>query len=152
MIVFRVSRMKYAADLQGIGGVFVPGRWNNIGTPIVYSSLSRSLAIMEYRVQFQDDTVPSNLAITEINIPDSVSQKFVLLTDLPNNWRSLPYSNQTQVIGDKFIQEQKFPVLIVPSALIPQESNVLINPNLVEANKISIVSVEPYEFDGRLFK
>ena len=149
-IVFRISKIKHAAELQGVGAMLHPGRWNNIGTPMVYTSGTRSLAALEYRVNIQDDTIPDDLAITEIIIPDHLPHHQILTTEIPDGWRNLPYSEITQKIGDRFIAENKWAYLLVPSAIIPQELNVLINPQLIDSYGIKVKSVELFSFDNRL--
>jgi RES domain-containing protein len=71
---------------------------------------------------------------------------------LPKDWKTFPHSNSTQLIGDKFLKEQKFLVLKVPSATVQGEFNYLINPRHKNFNHIKIVKIENFNFDERLFK
>jgi len=71
--------------------------------------------------------------------------------ELPGKWNSIPHSHSTQVIGDKFVAEGKFPVLKVPSVVVPGDFNYLLNPNHPGFNKVKIKSIEPFNFDERLF-
>lgn len=153
MKVFRIEREKYlSSTLQGIGASMTDGyRWNSQHTRIVYSSESRSLAMLEVAVHLNiQEDLPNDRYLLEIEIPDSLQILEVLLEDLPENWDAKPPSLNTQTIGDDFVFENDTAILKVPSAIIPEEYNYLINPSHVDAKKIKVLNVRKLEFDERL--
>jgi RES domain-containing protein len=155
MKVFRIERQKYlSTTLQGIGASMTDGfRWNSQHTRIVYTSESRSLAMLEIAVHLNiQEDLPNDRYLVEIEIPDSLQILEVLLEDLPENWDAKPPSLNTQTIGDDFVFENDTAILKVPSAIIPEEYNYLINPSHVDAKKIKVLNVRKLEFDERLGK
>lgn len=94
--------------------------------------------------------MPEGLVVVEADIPDEVSLKVVSEADLPPNWREYPAREALQELGDAWVSEGRTLVLSVPSAVVPQERNILINPRRPEFKKIRIPSVKPFRFDPRL--
>lgn len=155
MKVFRIEREKYlSSTLYGIGASMTDGyRWNSQHTRIVYTSESRSLAMLEIAVHLDiQEDLPNDRYLVEIEIPDSLQILEVLLEDLPENWDAKPPTLNTQTIGDDFVFENDAAILKVPSAIIPEEYNYLINPNHVDSKKIKVLNVRKLEFDERLGK
>lgn len=150
MIVYRLSKSKYSADLSGKGAEKAGGRWNSKGVAMVYTSASRALCTAEVAVHVPLGIVPADYELVTIDIPDdSVTETHI--KDLPVDWRSFPHSNSTQKLGDRFVHEGKFLVLKVPSVVVQGEYNFLINPKHEEAAKVRVVNKEPFLFDKRLF-
>ncbi|MCF8337399.1 MAG: RES family NAD+ phosphorylase [Bacteroidales bacterium] len=151
MIVFRLSKTKYVRDLTGKGAEKAGGRWNSKGTSMIYTSATRALCTTELAVHLPLGIIPEDYSIVTIDIPD----KFILhLKDslLPNDWKSIPHSDSTQKIGDHFIKQNNSLVMRVPSAVVQDEFNFLINPNHPDIGDVIILSVKPFNFDERLFK
>jgi RES domain-containing protein len=151
MIVFRLSKSKFADDLSGKGAEKSGGRWNSKGTAIVYTSESRALCTTEIAVHTPLGNLPLDYKLISIEIPDSMHIQEIAVIDLPADWKSIPYLHATQKIGDKFISEGIFPVLKVPSAVVQDEFNYLVNPRHIESQKIKVKGIEPFNFDERLF-
>jgi RES domain-containing protein len=151
MIVFRLSKSEYAKDLSGKGAEKIGRRWNSKGTAIVYTSESRALCTTEIAVHTPLGNLPLDYKIISIEIPDKIYIQELAAEDLPFDWKSIPHSHSTQVIGDKFVTEGKFLVLKVPSVVVPGDYNYLLNPNHPEFNSVKIKSIEPFNFDERLF-
>jgi len=150
MIVYRLSKSKYSADLSGKGAEKAGGRWNSKGVGMVYTSASRALCTAEVAVHVPLGIVPADYELVTIDIPDdSVTEAHI--RDLPVDWQSFPHSNSTQKLGDRFVHEGKFLVLKVPSVVVQGEYNFLINPKHEEAAKVRVVNKEPFLFDKRLF-
>ncbi len=150
MIVFRLSKSKFAKDLSGKGAELAGGRWNNKGNALIYTSESRALCTAQTAVHIPLGIVPSNYDIISIKIPD----KLILDLDpglLPRDWKQFPHSAETQNIGDDFIAESEYLALRVPSAVIQDEKNILINPRHPRFKEVKILSIEPFAFDERLF-
>jgi len=151
MIVFRLSKQKFASDLSGKGAEKSGGRWNSQGTALVYTSESRALCTTEIAVHTPLGNLPLDYQLISIEIPGYIQIMELAAEELPLKWKSIPHSHSTQVIGDNFVSEGKFLVLKVPSVVVPGEYNYLLNPNHPEFNKVKIKSIEPFNFDERLF-
>ncbi len=151
MIVFRLSKGRYAYDLSGRGAELAGGRWNSKGIPIVYTSESIALCTVEVAVHMPLGIVPIDYQLISIKIPASISIQEIKEESLLQDWKSFPHTNSTQEIGDHFVIAGKAAVLKVPSATVQGNCNYLLNPRHRDFQKISIVNVEPFEFDKRLF-
>lgn len=152
MEVYRLSRKEFAYTLSGKGAALKGARWNSIGVEIIYTAGNRSLAMAEVAVHFTFATLPADYMMATIFIPDNLSLKKINETDLPVDWNFFPHLSLTQKIGDKFITDNKYCVLQIPSAVTKGDYNLLINPNHRDFAKVKILSVEKFPFDKRLFK
>ncbi|MDZ7607712.1 MAG: RES family NAD+ phosphorylase [Cyclobacteriaceae bacterium] len=153
MKVFRVERKKYiATTLEGIGASLTEGyRWNSLNTFLVYTAESRSLAMLEVSVHLDlSEDLPTDRYYVEILVPDDIQIQELRIEDLPDYWDSKPPILETQYIGDDFVNESSAAVLKVPSSIVNQEFNYLINPKHPDSEKIIIVSTTPFKFDSRL--
>jgi RES domain-containing protein len=153
MKVFRIERGKYLeTTLQGIGAASTEGyRWNSLNTFLVYAAESRALAILEVSVHLDlSEDLPNDRFYVEIDIPDDVAIFELSMDELPENWDAKSPILETQFIGDDFVAQKNAAVLKVPSAIVPPEFNYLINPNHPDAVKITVVSIQPLQFDNRL--
>lgn len=153
MLVYRIDRKKYLKDtLKGIGASMSSSfRWNSEHTRMVYTSESRALALLEITAHLNGVLeIPTDRYLVEIEIPDALKIQKLSIADLPKNWNAHPPSVFTQNLGDSFVQKLKSPVLKVPSSIVPQEFNLLINPHHPDAHKIEIISKERLAFDPRI--
>lgn len=150
MIVYRLSRAKYADDLSGRGAEIAGGRWNSKGLPMIYTGENISLCMAEVAVHMPFGIVPLDYELISLEIPDdeitTVSRKV-----LPTNWRSYFTILDTQEIGDNFLRNSSKMILKVPSAVVQSEFNYLINPIHKNINQVKIKKVEAFAFDKRLF-
>lgn len=155
MKVFRIEREKYLkSTLSGIGASMTTGyRWNSLNTKLVYTAESRALATLEVAVHLDlNEDLPNDRFYVEIEIPDSLPILEVKIADLPDDWNAKPPTTTTQVIGDDFVLQNEAAILKVPSSIVPQEFNYLINPNHKDAKKIKLISTTPMIFDTRFKK
>jgi RES domain-containing protein len=151
--VYRILRAPYAKNpLDGVGAWLFGGRWSSRGTRLAYTSPHLSLAMIEYFVHLDPDRLPHDLVVVSADVPDQVSRIAISATRLPENWRQSPAPACLTAIGDRFVAAQKAAILIVPSALVPSESNWLINPQHSEFGKIRVLPPEPFSYDERFFK
>lgn len=153
MKVFRVEREKYLkTTLEGIGAALTEGyRWNSLNTYLVYTAESRALTTLEVFVHLDlSEDLPLDRHYVEINIPDDIAIQELKSDDLPDGWDSKPPILETQFIGDDFVKEKATAVLKVPSCIVKQEFNYLINPNHADAERIRVKSTTPLQFDSRL--
>ena len=150
MRVYRISGAAFAADcLSGIGAALYGGRWNSKGTRIAYSAWARSAAILEMLVHVGDRrNVPADRVMIPIDLPDDAVDA---LDAPPRGWDALPYSAAVQRAGDAWVRESRQLALRVPSALVRQEWNVLINPLHPRMGEVRVGAAEPLVLDARLF-
>jgi RES domain-containing protein len=152
MEVFRLSNKAYAKSLSGIGAALKGARWNSIGIEIIYTAANRSLAMAEVAVHFSVATAPPDYKMVTIYIPDDISMKTISIKDLPSDWAVFPHSDSTKMFGDKFIADNKYCVLKIPSAVTKGDFNYLMNPRHPEFSRIKIIDIEDFRFDSRLLK
>jgi RES domain-containing protein len=151
MIVYRLSKQSYSNDLSGYGAEKAGGRWNSKGLPVLYTAASRALAVVEIAVHTPLGIIPIDYYLSLIDVPDTSIIKIDVNT-LPKNWNRNPFIKHTQQIGDDFIRSRAALVLQVPSASVPGDFNYLINPRHPDFKEVQLKSIEPFEFDLRLFK
>lgn len=152
MVVYRIEREKYLeTTLHGIGASMSKGyRWNSFNTKLIYTADSRALATLEVSVHLDlSEDLPLDRFFVEIEIPDSITILEVKIEDLPDDWNAKPPTVTTQTIGDDFVLYNEAAVLKVPSSIVPQEFNYLINPNHNDVRKIKIRRVYNMNFDSR---
>lgn len=149
MILYRIAKCNYAADLSGTGARLYGGRWNSIGQPMVYLASSLSLAVLEVLVHLPPSIFPSNFCLAEFDIPESS----ILTADnasLPHDWQDISPPIALKRLGDAFLKQNKYLLMKVPSVIVPQEFNYLLNPLHADAAKIKLMEKKPYSFDARL--
>ncbi|AXG69650.1 RES domain protein [Kordia sp. SMS9] len=151
MIVFRIDRAKRKNNLlSGIGAEKIGGRWNEIGTRAIYTSQHISLSYLEVVMHLDiTEDLPDDRILVHVEIPAEVS--VYQLQKLPKDWNTFPYNSKTQEIFTKFVTENKFAVLQVPSAIVKDEFNYILNPLHIDFHKIRVVKVQKFSFDSRLY-
>lgn len=152
MKVYRIERAKYLeTTLSGIDASLTRGyRWNSLHTQLVYTAESRALATLEVSVHLDlSEDLPTDRCYVEIEIPADITMLEVSLEDLPPEWDAKPPTLITQTIGDDFVFQKEAAVLKVPSSIVPQEFNYLINPNHPEAGRIKEINISAMNFDPR---
>lgn len=148
---WRICRKPYATDsLRGRGGLLTSGRWHSKGRRVVYASGSLALAALEMLVHGDRDMLPADLVRLELDIPDTLEIQRIDAAALPKNWRSYPAPADLQTLGDDWLTAASTPVLQVPSAVIPEEFNLLVNPQHPDAAGITVVSTRKFAYDARL--
>lgn len=151
MKVFRLCKAKYNGDLSGKGAELFGGRWNNKGVALLYTSDSVSLCNLEVLVHSEKGEMPRNYVLHTLEIPEEIQVLGLPTESLPADWRTFPHSEAARRIGDQFVKEGKYAVLKVPSAVVPNDFNYLLNPAHPDFSKIKITETVAYEFDARLF-
>ena len=151
MRVWRLARKVYPV-LDGDGARRYGGRWNDPGTPVVYTAAHLSLAVLELLVNLDADLIPADLTAYEIDVPDGLEVEAVDRNLLPEGWNTAPECKMCRAIGQRWAKEARAAVLSVPSSVVPGETNYLINPQREEASRVRVVAERPFSFDPRLFK
>jgi RES domain-containing protein len=149
MDVYRISDALYIRDLTGLGPKTYGGRWNYKGIPAVYTSESRALAALEFLVHVKTRT-PDNLKIATISISDSIVPLEFRMATLPKGWRDHPPPIKLAEMGTDWLKSIKSLLLRVPSAVIPNEFNIIINPVHTDMKYVKITHVEDFTYDKRL--
>lgn len=152
MEVYRISKCAYINDLSGTGARLYGGRWNSPGHSIVYTAGSRALAALEVLVHVPLKNIIQDFCIATIHIPDNIAIKVLTKHDLPSGWQSLAPDPTLQAIGDEWADTTRYAVLRIPSVIIADENNYLINPLHPDAAAITISNTQPFIFDQRLKK
>ena len=151
MIVYRLAKSKYSSDLSGRGAEKTGGRWNSKGLAMLYTSESRALCTAEIAVHIPLGIMPKDFELISVEIPDSIEIFELSVSDLPEDWNSIPHSGKTQELGDKFVRENKHVVMKVPSVVVQGDFNYLINSNHENAKNVKIIKLESFVFDQRMF-
>jgi RES domain-containing protein len=149
MNVFRIVPEAFSNELNASGSA---NRWNHRGQKVIYTGSSRSLSTLELIVHRSaiQPSKPYKLLVISIDLLESEVLK-IHLDQLPNNWRNLQAYSQLQLIGSNWYKAQNSLLLEVPSAVIPQESNYIINTEHPDfSKKIRINRIEDYFWDNRL--
>jgi len=147
--VWRISRREFAAAaLSGFGAAQRGGRWNSRGVPVVYTSQSQSLALLELLVHADKSQLPEDLVFTSIDVADGT---IVDLDILPAGWNAIPHGTASQQIGDTWCARGTSIALRVPSVIVPRESNVLLNPLHPDFSKVKSIDIIDTAIDLRLF-
>ena len=144
MRLFRIIKTKYAHDLTGEGAKLSGGRWNHAGIPCIYLAESRALSLLEYVVHTSMKTLPPTLSFITLEVPDS-SIRQLSVNELPAGWLKQPHSKASQDIGSAFLTKNDHLLLQLPSIIIEQESNFILNTRhpLISAVKIAEVTKFP---------
>lgn len=144
-----VKTGRAATAFDGEGARLHGGRWNSPGSPVVYTAESVALAALELLVHLQSSKILSAYSTIAAHFDKRLINS-VNTAELPNHWRSYPALIELQQIGNDWVAEQRSAVLEVPSAIVPNEHNYLINPLHSDFSSIHIDAATPFEFDTRL--
>ena len=118
-----------ADDMQGTGAKLTGGRWNREGTPLVYCASNISLACLETLVHLNAGLLPLNRYLVSIQIPPTVWQAAEHFD--PNKhigWDAIPAGKVSLDYGSQWAASMRSALLLVPSVIVPEELNILINP------------------------
>lgn len=149
---WRIVNARYTHQVfTGEGARREGGRWNSAGGPVVYLSAYRSLALLEILANARPASPDERYDFIEAWWDEALMQRLAE-RELPAGWRALPPPASTGVIGDRWIAEARSTVLAVPNAIIPAESNYLINPAHPDFRRIKIGKPETFVFDRRLLQ
>jgi len=152
MRFWRICRRRYAAAAaSGEGARVYGGRWNSRGVRVVYASTSLALAAVEIFVNLEPNLRPADLVFIEGEILDGVEIGRLDLKILPARWHATR-EESLRGFGDDWIRDGKTAALLVPSAAIRGEWNVLLNPAHPHLFQIRFRDPGPFEFDLRMFR
>lgn len=148
MLLYRISKCTYINDLSGTGSRLYGGRWNNIGKPMVYMASSRALAVLEVLVHLPPALIPQDFCQAVFQVPEDVQE--LDIATLPPNWQEYPEPSILKTMGDSFLQQGAHLLLKVPSAVVKEEFNYLLNPAHHLTSKVKLIDKQVFSFDERL--
>ncbi len=151
MLLYRLSKTEFAGDLAGTGAKLYGGRWNNKGTACIYTSVSRALAVLEFASNVELEFVPNELSITTYELPEELCH-VLKAKDLPKNWTETPSPQSSKDLGSSYFSDNSILCLRVPSVVVPEEYNYLINPNSDKIDTVKVVKITKFQFDSRIKK
>ena len=149
LTLWRLTTARFGRSaFSGEGARLYEGRWHRRGVSVVYTSSSQSLAMLEMLVQ--DEPLRARYVMIDVRVPKAVTIERIRLDDLPSNWRDVAVRRQLQAIGTDWARRGSSAVLAVPSAVIPAETNYLLNPLHSDVRLMSIGKPQRFETDIRL--
>lgn len=140
MLAWLLCREPFAA-LDGEGARLYGGRWNTPGRPLVYAASEAALAVLEVRVHLDlpPDLLPDDYVLVTIDLDDLLAEDVAAMPTDP------------RAFGDNWLHTQRTPVLRVPSAIVPESRNSLLNPAHADSGRARIVGSRRFTFDRRLW-
>ena len=152
MRIYRIAKSVYIDDLSGEGARLYGGRWNWVGDPMLYFSKNLSLCLLEILVHVDYGQLPKDYAYMEVEIPDSSIKMVQSLEFIKPKWHTEEAVTQLQMIGSAWLEKQESLALLVPSAVLQKEFNVLVNPMHEDFKKLKLVEIDKIDFDPRLLR
>ena len=151
MELFRITQQKYAEDLSGNGARIYGGRWNSEGLFAVYTSSSRALALLETLAHTPAKFLSEKkYMLVTLSLPDNIKPEELDRTKLSTGWDAPDTRPLTKKLGDKFLRSKSSLLLVVPSVLVPEENNYLLNPLHPDLKKIKLINKRRIHFDARV--
>ena len=152
MIVYRITKKEHSA-LDGMGGLYGSGRWHKKGNLVIYTSEHASLAAWEKIVHVTSfENLPKNLLLVKIEIPDGIEILSIPQKILANGWDCFPFILDTMDYGTSFLRKKEHLAIKVPSVIIHDEYNIILNPLHPDIRNCKIISSLPFVFDKRVSK
>ncbi len=152
MRVYRLTLPRYAnTAFSGEGARRVGGRWTPAGRPVVHTSATVSLAVLETLVHTTVNSIPSQRVIA-VDVPDALPVDAVDAARLPDDWRRVPPPRVLQDVGRAWLDGGRTAILRAPSAIVPLEFNYLLNPRHADFGLLGIHEPEPFTIDKRLYR
>jgi len=145
VILWRISRH---LDLTGAGGLRIPGRWHRIGHPVVYLASSPAAALLEVCVHTSANDIPPSYTLLKVSVPDELTTLRIEDAQLADHWQGSP--EVTRDLGTRWLKSNTSALLAVPSAIVPETINMLLNPLHPEAGQCTILAARSYPFDTKL--
>ena len=142
-----------AEDMAGKGAASKGARWNCAGEPVTYSAGSISLAAWETRAHLgkHGAALPFNRFLVRIDVPDEVwAARAQTVMPAPAGWNAIPEGRVSRALGSAWLAAGAAALLVVPSVIIVEECNVLINPGHPDAARLVATKLRRFEYDHRV--
>ena len=148
LTLWRLTKARYAASaFDGEGARLYGGRWNSPGRAVVYLAGSLALAALEILVHVKSQSELEGYVKIRIEVPEDL---VATVAALPENWQQGRAPDETKAIGDRWLGAGETPLLRVPSVVIPEEHNYLLNLQHPRFSGLAVGKTEPFSFDPRL--
>ncbi|MEH6764419.1 RES family NAD+ phosphorylase [Aequorivita antarctica] len=152
MRIYRITKTQFINDLSGEGARLFGGRWNKVGDGMLYFSQNLSLSLLEIIVHVDYAALPLDYSFLEVEIPDSTIKKIQSIDFIEPKWSTEAAVNQLQMLGSNWLKKKDSLAMSVPSAVMYQENNILINPSHMDFEKLKIIKIGKMDFDPRLLR
>lgn len=150
MLVYRLAKRKYASNISGTGAAITGGRWNKKRRPVLYTSDSIPLSLLEMVVNIPPMFQP-DLLLLVLEIPDHAIVE-IPMDVLPENWFKYPAPSVLAEIGEEYYTVKNALIIKVPSSVVHSHFNYVLNCLHPKFNEVKIVSQQPFIFDPRLYR
>jgi RES domain-containing protein len=147
--VWRIARRPHALDRLGVGARQDGGRWNHPGTGVIYAGSTIAIAALERFVHLAG-VVPADLVLVRVALPDGCATETPARSDLPRNWDLVPAGPGSMDFGTRWAREMRSLVLYVPSVVLPEEINAVLNPAHPEFAGVKLTIERPFNYDPRM--
>jgi RES domain-containing protein len=149
--VYRLTKRRHQTEIfSGLGGLHASGRWTPRGHRVIYTSGSIALAVLEYTLNYKHrGWVPASV-LASAQWPDDVKVETAVVDRLPKNWSDAVAPLTLQDVGRVWLERLETAVLQVPSAVVVEEWNFLLNPAHPDFRRLRLSRPRPYSFDRRL--
>lgn len=147
MKLWRLYRRAHGQGLDGAGGRYAAGRWHQQGTPVVYFGAGAAIVVLEKLAHLNPDTLPADLMLGLFEADVSAEDVWA---EGRGHSRDVEDIDQTRAAGQEWLKSGRSCVLRVPSAVVPEEQNLVVNPLHAEAQQITLIVERLFMFDGRL--
>lgn len=148
-VLWRLYRARHGAGLDGIGGLVADGRWHRLGERVVYFGASAAIVVLERLAHTDPDLLPDDLRLGRFELPEPVLETRVEeLVALAPDWQR--DENSTRTIARQWRRQASSFLLRVPSAVLPEEFNFVLNPEHPGAKGVRLVRERRFTFDARL--
>ena len=148
-VLWRLARRAYALDRLGTGARQAGGRWNLVGTAVIYAGKAVGIVVLEGFVHTAG-SVPPDLVLVRIVLPQNASSETAALADLPPGWNMLPPGPASMQFGTRWAQEKRSLALYVPSAIVPEETIAILNPDHPEFRAVRMEIEREFRYDSRM--
>ncbi|MDD2744855.1 MAG: RES family NAD+ phosphorylase [Rhodocyclaceae bacterium] len=149
MRAWRIARTRYALDRSGAGGLADGGRWHAQGAPVIYAGLSAEICAME-KLAHTGHIFPADLMLVALSLPDDEALYETADVDNLPGWAATPPGAISVDLGTVFLRSGRALGLIVPSAVVPEARNMVINPLHPRFAEVQFAVARPFVFDQRL--
>ncbi|MDZ4348064.1 MAG: RES domain-containing protein [Xanthomonadaceae bacterium] len=152
MRLFRIGSAGPAwkpADISGEGAAADPGRWNKLGERVVYAAPTLAMAVLETSAHIDDSGLPLNKYVIDIHVDDALwaARRIIAASDLPVGWDAIPHGLISIDCGSDWYASAKQAILELPSAIVPEETIVLINAKHPNARKITAKATRRFQYN-----
>ena len=144
MELYRIVKQEYAGSLYASG---LANRWNKSGQKVIYTAGSRSLACLENVVHSSGEALREKFTVIVIYLPDSLAISSLHIANLPEDWYKKARHPACQQLGSEWYESMKTAVLKVPSAIVQEEYNFVLNSQHLQYPEIQIIDQKEFAFD-----